>query len=247
MNKFLTTKAMPWAVLAAGILGGLSRALLFSSGVDHKNLLISGHFSYWILWILSIGVAAVLFFGTRNLKQATRYSFNFPRSAIACLGTAAAGLYLLISSISLLLAPEDDFTTLLALAGILAGGALGFLGFCRWEGSHPSPLFHCAVCVYLMLRLVYQYRVWSADPQLQDYLFSLLALIFTLLSCYYSATFAAKEGRRQLHTITHLAAVYCCLVTMPHCEAPLLYVFIALWLFTNLCNLTPLIPESKEG
>lgn len=246
MNRSVT-KFMPWAVLAAGVVGAICRGILFASGVDGKGLLISNHFAYSVLWALCALVAAMLLFGTWNLRQATKYRFNFPRSLFGSLGAAAAGICLLFYSLMPPFAQEDGLSLALGLVGILAAAAFVFLSYCRWKGLRPGALFYVILCVYFMLDLVHQYRLWSADPQLQDYVFSLLALVFVLLSCYYNATFASGDGNRKAHTFTHLAGVFCCVVTIPQCDAPLLYAALGLWLFTNLCNLTPLrMPREKE-
>lgn len=245
MNKLLKPSNLPWIILGAGILGAALRALLFATGMDEKRLLISGHGAQLLIWLLTAAVAVLLLMLTWDLKQAAKYSFNFPAFLAGAIGAALACVGIFITAIAELFSSADILSTLNGLLGLACAGALAFLAYCRWKGMHPSALFHIIICIYLMLRLVCQYRLWSADPQIQDYFFSLLATVCSMLASYYCAAFSANTGNRQLHTLFHLAGVYFCLVSVPHCDNPLFYLTMAAWLFTDLCNLTPM-PRDKR-
>ena len=81
MEKLLNTKTLPWVILAAGILGFILELLLNSFG---------GTFLYALVWLLTASTAALLVWRTWDLKQAPKYSFNFPASAVGAAGAAAA-------------------------------------------------------------------------------------------------------------------------------------------------------------
>ncbi len=245
MNQLLKSYYLPWYLLGAGLLGAVLRLLLFATGMDQKGLLASGHWAAVLIWVLTAGALALLIYLCLDLKQAAKYSFNFPAFLPGSIGAAMASLGVLVTSVSALSHSTDTVTTLCAVFGLLSAGALAFLAYCRYQGLQPSSLFPMVICVYLMLRLVCQYRAWSWDPQIMDYFFCLMATVSLMLASYYDACFCAHSGNRRMHTVTHLAAVYFCLVSLPRSDAPVFYPAMAAWMFTNLCSLTPL-PRARR-
>ena len=240
MKKYFKPQALVWFVPAMGALTALVRWWLFATGLDDKNLLISSHPGNWLTWVLTAVTLGVTVYGTLNLKQAPKYSFNFPADIISAAGAAFAAVCILISGINGLLTARDALATIDGVLGLISAAALGFLSFCRFKGLHPSLIFHGAICLYLMVHLVCLYRLWSSDPQIQDYAFSLLAAVSLMLANYYSAGFDANFGQRRPHAAFHLAAVFFCIVSLPRCESPLFYIAMAAWMITDLCNLTPM-------
>lgn len=240
MNKPQKMNWLPLAVLGAGILGALLRLWLFATGLDSKDLLVSSHIAQVLLWILTVAVMVFLALCSSQLKQAAKYKFNFSASPVGAIGCAAAALGILIASVSGIFGGNDTMETATGILGLFSAAALSFLGFCRLKGRHPSILFHAVVCVHLMLYLVCLYRMWSSDPQIQDYAFGLLATVSLMLANYYSAGFDANFGQRRPHAAFHLAAVFFCIVSLPRCDSPLFYIAMAAWMITDLCNLTPM-------
>ena len=46
----------------------------------------------------------------------------------------------------------------------------------------------------------------------------------------------------------HLAAGFFCLLSLPRCDQPVFYLTMAVWMFSDLCNLTPMpraVPETR--
>jgi len=238
MEKLLNPKNLPLAAVGAGALGFVLQLCFLSSGAGESGLLARSHPVYPGLWALTLLVGILLVLGTRNLKQASRYGFNFPPSTIGAAGAAAAAAGILTSVFANVAAISDPLVLLDVLLGILSAGVLLFLSRCRWKGLHPSIIFHALVCVYLMVDLVCLYRLRSSDPQIQKYCFSLLASVSIMLASYYNAAFAANAGNRQKHTISHLFAVFFCLMGLPWSENPVFYLTMGFWMFTDLCNLT---------
>lgn len=244
MRKLFLSTNLPWFTLGAGLVGAAIRAWLYAAGTDQKGLLVSTHPGHALIWVLSALTAALLLLGTKDLKQAPKYSFNFPAQKISAVGAGLAGVGLLICSIAASFRAGDAIAVLDIITGLISGVILGFLALCRLKGRHPNVTYHAVICVYLMIHLVCQYRQWSAEPQIQNYCFSLLSVVCILFSNYYSATFDANAGRRRPHALFHLASVYFCLISIPHCDDPVFYGSMAVWMFTDLCNLTPM-PKDK--
>lgn len=250
MKKLFKPASLPALTLGAGAVGLLLRVWLLGS-VDEAGFVPANHIADYLLWILTAAVLAVLFLGTRDLVQANKYGFNFPAWIPGGVGCFLAALGIAIVSLGSLLTKPDNMDVITAVLGLLAVCALIFLGQCRLRGLHPSCLFHVVIAVYFMAWLISQYRHWSADPQLQDYCFQLLAGICLMLAVYYRACFDANSGKRAQYAFFSMAAVYFSLLSMYGWENTVFFLSTAVWMITNLCSLIPmprrfLRPAPKE-
>lgn len=246
MKKLFHPSYLPYIALGCGVLGLLLRVWLFATGIDEKGLILAGHPATWLVWLLSIITVAVLVLGSRRLLEAPKYSFNFPASLPGGIGTFLAAAGILICTVVESLAKPDTFGIVVCLLGILSVPALCFVGYCRCKGSHPSLLFHVLVSIYLLLRLVWMYRQWSSDPQLQDYVFQLLALACLMLASYNRSAFDANMGVRRAYVIFNLTSVYFCFVSLPGCDSMVFYLSCGVWMLTDLCSLMPMKSTAPE-
>ena len=246
MNRYLKPANLPLTVLAAGILGLLLRLWLHASANGNTGLLAANHPASFLLWVLTAAVVAAIVWATRDLKHGTRYRFNFPPFLPGAVGCLLGALSIGVSAVSEWIQYPDTLTVIASLLGILATAALLFLADARRKGNHPNFLYHGVVCLYFMFRLVSQYRHWSADPQLMNYCFPLLASVCLMLSSYQNAAFDAKQGNRRMHTIFHLGAVYFSFLSLLGGDNLLFYLGTGVWMVTNLCNLSPLRRREAE-
>ena len=245
MKNIFSPKNLPWAVPAAGGIGLLLRLWLLNTGVDEKGFLISGHIADILVWALTAIVIVTVLLCTRSLQQAAKYGFNFPVSMTGAIGCLLGAAGIAIASIAELTAYDDVLALACAVIGLLAAVSLGYLGFCRHKGLRPSILCHCVLCIYLMLRLINQYRHWSSDPQLQDYCFQLLATVCLMLAAYHRATFDANLGKRRPHAFYHLCAVYFCCLSLTEVSGIAFYLGTGVWMLTDLCSLAPMPAEEN--
>lgn len=244
MNKFLKAFGLPILTFLCGAAGaGLQMWLLGTA--DEKGLLVSGHIAQILLWILSLGILGMLLYFTRPLVQAPKYSFNFPPSLIGGIGAAVAAVGILIASVDMLLDGGDGLILLTAVIGVAAAVALVLSGYGRWQGKPINVVLHCAVCVYFLLLLICQYRLWSAEPQMQTYVFQLLATIFLMVGAYQRACFDGAMGSRKSYAFFRLSGAYFCFVAIPGSEIRFLYLAAMLWSVTDLCNLTPMTRKGR--
>lgn len=244
MKKYLTYKNLPWAVTAAGLLG-LALYLWLMATENEKGFVAMGHISAVLLVVLTLAVVAALYMLTRRLTQANKYRFNFPASTVGAVGALAAGAGVLYTSAMELLAAENFLETAASAVGVAAALVLFFLAHCRKNGRHPNVLAHTVVCIYMMLRLICMYRAWSADPQIFDYCFRLLAIVCAMLAVYHRACFDADCGKRPAYTFYNLLTVYFCVISL-YGSGRLLYLSLGCWLFTDLCDLTPMPATAAE-
>lgn len=230
---------LPLTVLAAGAVGAGLRLWLLS-GRDSGGLIAAGHPAGILLTILSLGVLALLVLTTAPLVQGTKYRFNFPASRIRFAGTAAGALGILVASIQQLISSGDGLAAAAAVLGIIGSGVLGYIALHHLQGRQPSLFLHGYLCVYLMVHLICQYRIWSSEPQIQTYCYPLLATVCVMLACYHSATFDGDWGTRRAYTVTHLLAAFFCCLSVVGDYMPLFYLGIGAWMFCDQCSLVPI-------
>ena len=239
MKQFLNHKYLPALTLLCGGIGMLLRLWLLGTEND-KGFIARGHISEILLLVLTALVLVLLLAATRPLLQASKFSFNFPASPVAALGTGMAALGIGIIGVTDLLRAADPLFAAEGLTAILSAAALVWAGRCRWQGKQPSMLLHGAVCLWLMVRLICVYRSWSSDPQLEDYCFQLLAIVCCMLAAYHRASFDANDGHRNQYAFFSLAGLYFCCLSMAGPDSILPYVSLGIWLATDLCDLTPM-------
>lgn len=241
MSSAVKPYLLKLTVLCAGILGLLLRAVLFTTGLDEKGLLLTGHWADSAVWLLTAAVIGIIFFILRRCAGPKDYDTAFPPALLRCVGTLVAACGFLLSNspvVSIPLATAEPMLRILAAAALVA------VAYCRFRGKKPSFLLHGTVCLYLALRMVCRYQIWSADPQLQHYAFYLSAHVALMLACYQLAAFDAGSGNHRSLWSWGLGAIYLCLTALPSSREPFFLLCCAVWMLTGLSNLTPV---SRKG
>ena len=98
---------------------------------------------------------------------------------------------------------------------------------------------YAVVCLFFALHLGNQYRIWSGEPQTQNYSFQLLACIFIMLFGYYQTAFAVGSGKRRRQLFTALMGFALCCTAMAAAETLWLYPGCALWMMADRCTMSP--------
>lgn len=235
---------LPWLTLLCGGIGLLLR-LWLESTENAKGFITRWHISEILLVALTVLLLGFLFLVTRSLVEGNKYAFNYPPSAVGGIGPWAAALGIGITAVTELAVADTTLKLCCWLAALPAAVALLLVGLYRWRGQQPTMIFHGYTCCWLILLLICQYRTWSSDPQLEDYAFRLLALVFTMISVYHRATFDENIGRRDLHAFFSLASVYCCAVSLVG-DGMLLYLALGIWQLLDLCRLTPMPRQFRQ-
>lgn len=252
MKKLLKPAMLPWFVLVTGSIGVMLRFWLLSS-TDDKGFLKTGHFSGILLWIFAAITAGVVIYGCLPVVEANKYTFNFPASLPGAVGEGVLGIGILVAGILTLSGSSGFLAVATAIVAFLSVPLLVLCSLYRWKGVKPLFLLHGIVCLFWVLRLISLYRDWSPEPQLQHYIFQLLANIFMMLSCYQRTAFDTGSGNRRAHAITHLAAIFFCCLSIVGSRDWYLYIACVLWAITDLCRLTPMpkkaapLPKKDEN
>jgi hypothetical protein len=167
----------------------------------------------------------------------------FPVSKPAAVGCWIAALGILITDYRELSAVQDNITMISFLLGLIAAACLVLLGLFRLRGTRPKLFLHACITAYLMIHVISQYRIWSAEPQLQNYGFQLLASVFLMLSAYHRTTLDADCGNHRWYLFFHCGALFfCCLAIVG--GNPLFYLAMGLWTALSLFAAKPVsFPE----
>lgn len=246
MKFDLKYNQLPLFTLLCGGLGALLRIWLYATGLDKEGLLVSAHPAGILVLILTGLVLVFLIWFLRRFKSQGKYSRQFPKSIWGAVGAFAGAAGVLLTAMVDLIRRESAISLLAGLLGIVAAAALAFTGLCRLKKNlRPNFLFHTLVCLFLVLRLISRYQSWSADPQLHDYCFQLLATVSAMLFAYHRAALDLKSENRRPLVILGLLGTYFCCLSLVASAAPLFYAGLAVWMVTNLGELN--IPTQASG
>lgn len=200
MNK----KSILFFLLGAAALG--LRLGLYALAVDERGLLVPFHYLEILLWVLTAAAAVMAIPEKRPVKQAA------PIPGALGAWAFAVGLF---SQMMLIRLP--DMVQLLRLyQAVTVLGVVGAaaVGVCHLRHQKPFAMGYAAVCVALCIGMLVSYRSWSSCPQIQDYVFSLLASVSLSLFCFYQAEQSADMKPRSFHAAMGLAALFCSMAAL---------------------------------
>ena len=236
MTQVVRWRILKYLALVSGILGCLLRSILYSSALDEKGLLIPGCWAETGLWILTALTAGLLFLLCSKSPPQDDHQNSYPPSGVSAAGAILAGVAFAICGLS------NPVGGNLGMAEVVlrfsGAAALACVGFCRFTGHKPFFLFHCIVCVYLALRMICQYRIWSADPQLLNYCFYLGAYVALMLFAYQLAAWDVGLADHRKLWACGLAAVYLCTVSLADSTESFFLLSCGIWALTNLSRPT---------
>ena len=244
--------------LAAGLLSlGLHSAMM-TYYIDDKGLLVAGNLPGKLLWVVGIAFAAGLAYMLRTIGGDGSYEDNFPAcylsgglmiAAGAAMAWAVPGLALDTRS-----AVEQELS--MAVSGImgwaakflpwLAAAAMAALGGLRMAGKRPWPILSGIICLFYMLMLVTNYRLWSADPRVYEYAYQLLAGVLLMLASFHRTCADAQIIQRKKLLATGLGAAVCCTAALSGEFQWWFYLASGLWAAGSMCNVAVLPPDPEE-
>lgn len=220
--------------VCAALLATALRAAHYAFGTDGRNLLVTSHWSVLGLWVAGVGFALLLLLCGRSIKGSEDCTDLYPTSLGAALGCFVLAAGIVLTNLQQYGAFELAADKIVWTLGFLSAAGLLVIGICRLIEKKPPFLFHAVLCLFFTLRMIAQYRHWSADPQLQDYGYYLCAHLAVMLTAYHHAAFDAGLGKYRALWACSLCAVYLCCAAVPHCSEALLMGTCALWALTNL-------------
>ena len=240
MKKFFKSANLPALTMAAGGIGLLLRVWLLKSGVDDMGFLVLSHPAHILLWIVVAIVMVGLILLTKDLVEASKYTFNFPASSLSSWGLYLAAFGIGFGSFVDVFSVATGMDLLLTVMGLVTALMLVLSGYARRRGNASSMMSHIVISIYLVIRLITFYRTWNSDPQILDYCFPLLATAFLMLATYHRASFDVNSGKRRPYAFCSLAAIFFSYLSLIGSENILFFMSVAVWLTTDLCSLIPM-------
>lgn len=222
-------------VLFSGALGLVLRLILRLGGTDHRGLYPANHPAWIILCIWSILVVACLWLLTRDAGNEQRYRKNFPASLPGAIGSAIGAVGMAVTAFSLF---EMKLLPLLCFVlGLLSAAGLLLSALFRYTGKKPHFLCHALPAFFFALRIFQLGQQLGAEPEMNRFLFEMLASLAMIPACYQLWGFDVDLGKREKSLFWSLTAAYLCMVAIVGMDNWLLYLSMAAWLMTNLCPL----------
>ena len=241
MKKNRNLHPLPWLTVICGGLLALCRHWLQSAGIDENGLYATRHIADTLSYLLlALGMLTIWLF-VRNLQGDGQTKDLFPASSLGALGCVAGAIGIFLSVIVEKPAQPDAVWFLHLLTGCFAAVALLFAAHIRLKGRSAHYFLHSAVTVFFLIRLVFCYRTWSSEPQIQVYFFPLLASVFLLVWVYQRTCLDAGFGSRKYYAFFHHGVLLLCLAGAIGNNG-LSYLCMAIWAATNLCRLSQETP-----
>ena len=214
---------LPIAAVIGGLIGLVVRSrFLVQAFEPDTGLPLSGvpiTYAMWAVAIITAVVIAALSLGKHRTYEKA-YTSAFGRgNMIQTSGTlAAAGLFLAAGFFNIeafVSSPVNTMTmartvsVVRPILGVVCLGAAAGIWFVTQEmksfkqaKSIWTLLPGFAACLWVMAN----YQNWAQDPNLEKYLFSLLAVLLSMVGCYCLPGFAFGKGQVSLTLITCLLA-----------------------------------------
>lgn len=219
-------KWIPLLPLLSGLVCAGLRWLLFRNHTDALGLLETGTLVETGIFLLT-GLCLVLF------ALAARRGWA-GENKLAAPGQMLGGLGIFLTALGSSGQMAGPVASLWKILGLVAGICLIVQGVCVGRKRPASFLLPLVVCVFFLLHLIDNYRGWSSQPQLQKYLFDLLASLSLTFFSYCDAARRVSLGKPKIRIFSGLCAAYFCLAAIPGTpEFTVLYALCALWALTD--------------
>ena len=231
----------PWLLPAMSLLTAVLLTVLrqwqLSTAFDMDGILVSGQPATWTLLAASAVSAILWVLGSRALAPSQALSSR--RQMLPGLLTLLGALAIVCGSAMSLywdLHQRQILALAAACAGIIAALCLCISAGAALQGKSDLPALHIVPYLFLMIKLVSDFRGWSTDPVVWDYCFRHFALIFSLCGLYQFANFCFRAGKRRLTAFWAAGAVALSAASVPGADHPdrLLYAGLALVLLAVL-------------
>ena len=198
MNESTNRRLVLILTLAGAIAGFFLRRWQLQSAFDEAGLVLRGSAATWALGTLCLVCVVALVLFSRGLARKGGYEESFSSGMPEMLISVAAAAMLLAGSA-------------LEVAGGVRGLdlAVHFLGVCsalcilvtairRYRGVVPPTAVHILPCLYLVLKLIVDFKQWSVDPAVLDYCYELFAAIAAMCAVYHLGGFCFGKGGRRI-------------------------------------------------
>lgn len=229
MKHFMNSQKLPRVMLALSLAAYTLRRFYYSAAMDHKNLLVS-HPAGWALGAVTVAAillvaVSVLRWNREPLQPLWPYLGDLPCYFMAA-GTA-----------SVVLDGGFSMTGLLLVRNVLAlvsAASLAAIPMLKKKGKAVPFFFYGVLCLFFAVHMVSSYQGWSSNPQIQDYLYSLLGGVGLMLYSYQKTAAAVGFRKEKWLMFLGLLTSFFCFVSLSDTSFPVLYLCGGYWALTDL-------------
>lgn len=238
MKRFSLHRFLPALTAISGTAVFCLRSLL-NNLTEPSGLLPKGHIFHQSAVILSILVAVLVLLGLS--KENASASSRGPGAGVMAV---LAGLCLIPEAYYIYNVAVDPISYLSCGLAFAAIPCLMYVGYCRFRGQPAHVLANSLICLFFAFFMVGKTQIWSAQPQIEKYLFPMFACVTLALGGYYRAAFDAKMSKRKPLLFFSLMAMHFCISALAGSTEPWFYACGVLWALSAISNTQP--PEQRE-
>lgn len=211
--------ALTGVTLVGAVGGFFLRRWQLADAFDAEGLMLPGRPSIWALGLFCTVVILALALLCRGLRCRSGYEESFSSSGLNLAITLAGTLLLLGGGAMQVLrnfpiSPEGlavagswlNAEFVMGVLGLVAALAMGMIAIFRFRGVVPAVSLHFLPCIYLVVKLIVEFKRWSVDPAILDYCFLLFAAISSMCATYHLGGFCFHRGGRRISAFWCLAA-----------------------------------------
>lgn len=233
--KQLSKPTVSAAVFAlGGIVVMALRFWLLNAGVDDRGLLVTGHLGYALSYILCLGLPVSLWIALGNKKR----QLHFAPNVLSAVGFFAQAIGFGFAAWTLLSYTTLAMRSVAGVFGIAAAICALVAGIYAIRGYRTHPLFFCPGTLFFACFLFCRYQQWSAEPELQRYVFQLAAAVLSMFALYQRSALGADMGSSKQYLLWSRSAVLLCLGAIPGSQLPLLWLCMAIFFGLDRCEET---------
>jgi len=192
--------------LAGSAAGFVLRRWQRGQAYDERGLMIRGSSSIWVLAAFCAVLVLAFALLSRRLEKRQDYESTFSSSAFCLAVSVLAGLLVVAGNSYAAVQDMTALRLILGFFGIASGICFLAIGAGRYRGSAAGPAVHLLPVVYLVFRLIVDFKSWSRDPAVLDYCFSLFAAISVMCAAYHISGFCFGKGGRRITAFWCLSA-----------------------------------------
>lgn len=230
--KQLKNPSVSAAIFALGGLAAmLLRFWLLKTGVDDRGLLITEHLGSILSYVLCLGLPIAFAF-LLGKKQ----NLHFTPNPLASVGFFIQAVGFGLAAWTLLSYTTLAMRTAAGVFGLLAAVCAVVAGIYAIRGYKIHPLFFCPGALFFACFLFCRYQQWSAEPELQRYVFQLAAAVVSMFALYQRSALGVNIGSSKQYLLWSRSAILLCLAAIPGSQLPPLWLSITMSFALDCCE-----------
>ena len=182
---------------------------------------------------------------TLLLGKGSRH-LHFAPTPLASVGFFVQAVGFGIAAWTLLSYTTLALRTATGILGILSALCAAVAGIYAIRGYRTHPLFFCPGSLFFVCFLFCRYQQWSAEPQLQNYAFQLLASIFLMMTSFYRASLELSGGKLRGYVFCNQTSLFFCCLSLTTSLWPF-YLATGIWTVTDLISLRAVRPAKPKN